>query len=315
MYSDIPDGTPPYEYTFGTNQCATTPGYEGGCYNREHSFPKSWWGGGGKVADTMYTDLFQLIPADSYVNSRRNNYPYGEVNTAAWTSQNGSKLGPCSRSGYGGTVFEPLAGFKGDLARHYFYMATRYESRIASWKQYADEVLDGTSFPCFDPWFIAMLLEWNTNDPVSAKETERNTDVYAIQNNRNPFIDHPEYANLIWGNNPASPLPEPSNYPASFSSHNIHLQWTDAIGVVVPDGYLIRMSASGFDAIQTPADGTEYVSSNDLNVNYGVQSAWFANLSPGTTYYFKMFAYTGFGSDRNYKINGSVPQLQQDTNP
>ena len=48
FYSDVPDGSlngnPPYVFTFGTNQCATTPGYEGACYNREHSFPKSWMG-------------------------------------------------------------------------------------------------------------------------------------------------------------------------------------------------------------------------------------------------------------------------------
>ncbi len=210
IYSDIPDGTPngnpPYVFEFGAspgNQCATTPGTEGVCYNREHTFPKSWWGGGTAAADTMYTDLFHLYPTDSKVNSLRNNNPYGNVTTATWTSQNGSKLGTCSIPGYSGVAFEPPGGYKGDLARNYFYLATRYENRIASWKGLSVEgggVLDGSSFPCFEPWFLKMLLEWNNLDPVSQKEIDRNNAVYAIQHNRNPYIDHPEYVTAVWGN-------------------------------------------------------------------------------------------------------------------
>ena len=56
-------------------------------------------------------------------------------------------------------------------------------------------------FPFFEDWFKNLLLAWNNADPVSAKETARNNAVYAIQNNRNPYIDHPEYANSVWGTN------------------------------------------------------------------------------------------------------------------
>ena len=74
MYSDIPDGTPPYEFTFITNQCGNYGG-EGDCYNREHSWPKSWFN---DVAP-MNTDIFHVVPSDGYVNGQRGNYPYGEV--------------------------------------------------------------------------------------------------------------------------------------------------------------------------------------------------------------------------------------------
>jgi endonuclease I len=199
MYSDIPGGTPSYIYILGTDQCATTPGYEGACYNREHSFPKSWFGG---EIDPMYTDLFHLVPADSYVNTRRNNNPYGTVNTPTWTSTNGSKLGPCSYAGYTGTVFEPIDAFKGDLARNYFYMAVRYADIIAGWENNdpdGDAVLDGTQYPAFEPWFIQLLMQWSYNDPVDQKEIDRNNEIYLrYQGNRNPFIDNPEYAALIW---------------------------------------------------------------------------------------------------------------------
>src|SRR6056297_1082350 len=197
MYSDVPDGDLPYVYNFGTDQCGNYSG-EGSCYNREHSFPKSWF----NDASPMYTDLFHLYPTDGYVNGQRGNYPFGETSSASWTSTNGTQKGPCSYPGYTGTIFEPIDEYKGDFARTYFYMTTRYEDQVAGWESNnsnTDAVLDGTSFPAFEEWALNMLMEWHENDPVSQKETDRNDAVYGIQNNRNPFIDHPEYVDYIWG--------------------------------------------------------------------------------------------------------------------
>jgi endonuclease I len=81
----------------------------------------------------MYSDLFMVLPTDGYVNNRRSNYPYGKVGQTSWVSQNGSKLGTSIVQGYTGTVFEPIDSFKGDFARIYFYVATRYKDEIPSW--------------------------------------------------------------------------------------------------------------------------------------------------------------------------------------
>ena len=116
MYSDRPGGTPAYYFTFGSNQCGNYSG-EGDCYNREHSVPKSWFGGS---TPPMYTDLFHLIPTDGFVNSKRGNLPIGKVINATWTSSNGSKVGTSNIPGYAGQVFEPIDSFKGDCARSYF---------------------------------------------------------------------------------------------------------------------------------------------------------------------------------------------------
>lgn len=192
MYSDIPNSTPPYEYTFITNQCGNYSS-EGDCYNREHSFPKSWF----NDDSPMYSDLFHLYPTDGYVNNKRGNYPFGNVNSPSWTALNGSKVGPSSTSGYTGVVFEPIDAYKGDFARSYFYMVTRYENLVAGW---SSDMLNGSSFPAFSSWAITLLLDWNKLDPVSQKEIDRNNEVYEnYQHNRNPFIDHPEYAEMIWG--------------------------------------------------------------------------------------------------------------------
>lgn len=192
MYSDIPSGTPVYRYIFVTNQCGNYDS-EGDCYNREHSFPKSWFGGDDRYP--MYSDLFHLYPTDGWVNNKRGNYPFGTTSAATWTSTNGSKVGSCSFTGYTGVVFEPINEYKGDLARSYFYMAVRYFGEDATWPAVSEMVTGSQP----KPWALKMLMEWDQADPVSQKEKDRNEAVYAIQGNRNPFIDNTAYVDLIWG--------------------------------------------------------------------------------------------------------------------
>ncbi|ELR68640.1 Endonuclease I [Fulvivirga imtechensis AK7] len=199
IYSENPSGADPYNFTKSTNQCGTYSA-EGDCYNREHSFPRSWFGG---AVEPMNSDVHHIFASDGYVNGRRSSYPYGEVGSATYTSDNGSRLGSgASGLGYGGTVFEPIDEFKGDLARAMFYMATRYENVIGSWETnstYGDAVLNGTGDQVFESWTLNMLINWHNSDPVSAKEIARNEAAYAHQGNRNPFVDHPEYVAAIWG--------------------------------------------------------------------------------------------------------------------
>jgi len=189
MYSDVPGGTPPYQYNFTVDQCGTY-GKEGDCYNREHSWPKSWFNDG----NPMNSDMFHLVPTDGYVNGRRGNYPYGEVTNATWTSQNGCKVGSCTFPGYTGVVFEPIDEYKGDFARSYFYMSVRYYNEDAGWT--GSPMVDGAELK---PWAADMLKQWHVNDSVSQKELDRNNAVHNIQNNRNPFIDDPSWVFDIWG--------------------------------------------------------------------------------------------------------------------
>jgi len=192
------------DFTFGTDQDAGSGGTsECQYYNREHSFPRYWFGG---EVDPMNTDLFHIMPTDKYVNNRRGNLEYGEVSTPTETFDNGSKIGPNTFGSYTGTVFEPIDEYKGDFARNYFYMATRYENLIQNWPGCA--MLDGSSNKCFSDWALDMLKEWHINDPVSQKEIDRNNAVYAIQDNRNPFIDHPEFVASIWGGEVINSTPD-----------------------------------------------------------------------------------------------------------
>lgn len=185
-------------FVFGTDQDQGSHPSEGYSYNREHSFPNSWWGG--TKDDAQYTDLFHLYPTDAYVNERRSNYPFGETNGSSYKSSgNFSKLGSCTTKGYSGTVFEPNDEYKGDFARTYFYMVTRYESAIGSWSAAQKHTLDGKKYPGLQQWQLTMLMRWAEQDPVSQKEVNRNRAVYGIQKNRNPFIDYPGLEQYVWG--------------------------------------------------------------------------------------------------------------------
>lgn len=189
IYSDVPGDTLPYEYTFVTDQCGNYA-VEGDCYNREHSWPQSWF----NQLTGPVSDLFHIYPTDGKVNGERSNYPYGNVTTASWTSLNGGKLGLCSNLGYSLTVFEPIDEYKGDLARGYFYMSTRYYSEDAGWS-----ISDATNKATILPWQVNVLLQWHHQDPVSAKEIARNDSIYyRYQHNRNPYIDNPQWADSIW---------------------------------------------------------------------------------------------------------------------
>lgn len=197
MYSIKADGTADYYYIHNSNTCGSYNN-EGDCYNREHTFCDSWLG----KASPQRSDAHHIVPTDGYVNNVRSDNPHGKVGSVTRTFSNGSKFGSSDPStGYSGQVYEPIDAFKGDFARMYFYVATRYESKIAGWVNNgsANAILDGTSYPAYKSWFYNLMLEWNRMDPVSQKEIDRNNAIYVYQKNRNPFIDHPELAEYIWG--------------------------------------------------------------------------------------------------------------------
>ena len=181
-----------------------TASYVGQGLNREHSFPKSWFGG---EVYPMYTDLMMIIPTDGYVNQRRSNYPYGVCNGSdAITYVNEElgvtmlgKLGKSTYNGYTDKVFEPDDEYKGDFARIYFYMVTCYKSDVSNWPGCDQLDYLDNQYKAFSDWSMQMLMEWHRADPVSQKELIRNEGVYEKQGNRNPFVDHPELAEHIWG--------------------------------------------------------------------------------------------------------------------
>ena len=207
MYSDC-------SWTVGSDQCG---GYsnECDCYNREHSIPKSWFGGSESGPGC---DIFQVVPTDGYVNNRRSNYAFGEVSSASYT-YDGAKLGSAksititggntiagntgTSVSCSGTVFEPRDEYKGDFARGYFGTMIKWAGDYQAFtsddggKMFSSNYNTG-SFG-LTKYGVALLMKWHRQDPISQKEIDRNNGIQETQGNRNPFIDYPYLAEYIWG--------------------------------------------------------------------------------------------------------------------
>lgn len=306
IYSTRLDAPSPYEYTFSTQQCGTYS-IEGDCYNREHSFPQSWFSSN----SPMVSDMFHIYPTDGKVNGMRNNYPHGEVSSPTYTSLQGGKLGPNITSGYTGITFEPINDYKGDLARSFFYMATRYENLIAGWQTNgnADDVLAGNAYPAYDAWFLQVLVKWHNQDPPSVKEINRNNAVYGYQGNRNPYIDSPQYVNRIWGGAGAV---EPTQASASFTLRS-NTTTTALIGWSSGNGQRrLVLARAGSPVNALPVDSNSYAASAAFGSGAQIGSGNFvvyngsgttfqvSGLNSSTTYYFTVVEYNGAGKAINY---------------
>lgn len=249
MYSEIPTGPDAYEYT--TANIIGSASAEGQGWNREHMMPQSTF----YSNYPMYSDLFYVVPTDARINQLRSNYPYGIVgSTIYYTFTNSSRIGNCAIPGitYTGRVYEPINEFKGDVARSLLYFAVRYEGKLGTFNfnnnaNPASDTnpLDGTEERAFDPAYIAMLLQWHQQDPVSQREIDRNNAVYGIQKNRNPFIDNPSWVNTIWGQTPDAVAPQtPTNLTvAQNSAYFTTLSWTPSTSTDVI-GYKIYQNGT-----------------------------------------------------------------------
>ncbi|MEA3391954.1 MAG: endonuclease, partial [Candidatus Marinimicrobia bacterium] len=241
-------------------------------YNREHSWPKSW----ANETYPHYTDLYHLYPTQSNSNTNRSNLPYGEVGTATYTTANGTKKGDArSGLGYVGTVFEPIDEYKGDLARTYFYISTRYYTEDAGW-----DSSDMTVKCELRDWALDMLLDWHSNDPVSQKELDRIEAVYSIQWNRNPFIDHPEYVDSIWASTSESIAAPAAQAASSIQADRFTANWTS---VATATGYKLYVSAD--ENFSTHLSGY-----NPKDVGNNVSDV-VSSLSSSTTYYYRVRSY------------------------
>ncbi len=203
---------------------ATYPKQGGGnaFYNREHSWPKSFGFPDDELNAYPYTDMHHLRLADSVYNSTRNNISFGTCNAGCSelvTDVNngvggGSGMYPGNsnwHTGSGGNgIFEVWQDRRGDVARSLLYLDVRYEG--------GNHTITGA----FEPDLIltddigliqttginglvgymgrlAVLLMWHQQDPVNAQEELRNEILYLWQGNRNPFVDHPEWADCAFG--------------------------------------------------------------------------------------------------------------------
>lgn len=186
-------------------------------YNREHTWPKSYGFTNDGSGNYPYTDTHMLFLSDSGYNSSRGNKPYADcltncverVTVANAGKGGGSGVFPGNSNWYDTTYWQTWGDRKGDVARALLYMDVRYEGGNHGVTGVAEPNLVLTD----DPGLIQAsssnlnvaymgrlvdLLRWHAEDPVDEKEILRNEAVYTYQGNRNPFIDHPEWARCVF---------------------------------------------------------------------------------------------------------------------
>lgn len=299
IYSNNPSGTTAYHYTL--SNIISTANAEGLGWNREHMMPQSSF----NSAYPMYSDLFFVIPTDARINQLRSNYPYGNAGSNIYYAfTNGSKQASngTANATYTGRVYEPINEFKGDVARALLYFAVRYEGKLGSFNFTTNandptkdqNPLDGTEEKAYENWYITMLLSWHQQDPVSPREIDRNNSVFNLQKNRNPFIDHPEWVNLIWNQTPDNVAPSaPSQLSLERNSaYFVNLNWQAS-----PENDVL-----GYNVYQ---DGVVVAKSKTTTISID-------HLTPATTYNFTVKAYDNSYLESPQSNTMSVTTLASD---
>ena len=254
VYSNNNAGPEPFEFNSSQNPSGgfcggTTGGTEGVCWNKEHTFPRSWF----KLTASSYqqpteADLFLVRATDSKLNSNRGNIPYSTTGAPTYQFPTAGafpgypmppnpvldKIGPSNYPGVtAASAFEPSNAVKGDLARGYFYILTRYQNELSNWVSLngatslttiADGATNGGLYPSFQLSYLKMMYAWNNLDPVDAKEINRNNLVFTQQNNRNPYIDHPEFVLAVWQCTGVLPVTV-TNFTAQKNNQLVLLKW------------------------------------------------------------------------------------------
>ena len=207
---------------------------EAACIEREHIWPKSHGFDAEEVAGAR-GDPMHLWAADGYSNGIHNNYFYGNVDQTRTFKNTHDDSHPWNGNNYFGysksfpsaeqKVFEPQDSDKGDIARACFYMVARYNNisgldtnidsanpnlALGNDVSKSEETGTSTATVSFELGLLQDLLEWNKLDPVDGHELHRNNLLYGnFTNNRNPFVDFPEWADLIWGSDKGTKFANP----------------------------------------------------------------------------------------------------------
>jgi uncharacterized repeat protein (TIGR01451 family) len=256
-----------------------------GPYNREHSWPQSYGFPDEGVTNSPRTDCHHLFLDQVQSNADRGNKPFGTCNAGC------TQIATVSNNGHGGVgggypgdsnwymgsdgptgTFEVWSHRKGDVARAQLYLDVRYEGGNHDATGFAEPDLiltdntgqiattgsntTGTAYM----GRLAVLLQWHQADPPDAEEQNRNDVVWRYQGNRNPFVDHPEWVQCVFGN---------TGCPAASGTADLSISVSDGVTSAVPGGaaivYTIQVSNAGPDAVTGATVADDFPSSLTCN--------------------------------------------------
>jgi len=272
---------------------ASSSSQVGGGWNKEHTIPQSWWG---KGTTEQGCDIYIVRLSDTHCNSIRSSYLFAEVATSTNLTIGDNKLGACSNYNEigvnsGTVVFEPRDSIKGDMARTYFYAVCRYyesgtgNGGAKTWTSgNGSYVFSANGNNGFKQKYLDMLLRWHREDPVDSREIARNDAVQSngCQRNRNPFVDHPSWVDLIWGGtypssatnyeNTNGGTAEVVNGQISGASQSPTISINPSSGSVSVGGTLTLTATTSYGSgeVSWSSDNTSVATVNSLGVVTGV---------------------------------------------
>ena len=223
------------------NQSFAKNGGGGGGYNREHAWPKSYGFPVDGSLNYPYTDCHHLFLSDESYNSSRSNKPYDQCDASCTERPTVAGTG----GGYPGASnwtttgkWETWVGRRGDVARALFYSDVRYEGGLHGGsgaaepdlvltEDLAQVVTSGSNVSLAYMGRLSVLLQWHLDDPVDDLERARNDAIYAHQQNRNPFIDHPEWVACVFQATCSGAPAAPTGLVAELQGGGVQLDWQD----------------------------------------------------------------------------------------
>ena len=238
-------------------------------FNCEHTWPQSFF----NSQDPMVSDIFHLYPTDDVPNNARSNYPFGNVVSNITYNVGGSKLG---RDNENAIVFEPRDVHKGNVARSLFYFAVKY-GNPGSYMSTKQE---------------SVLRTWNVSSPVDSKEMIRNDRIQTFLHVRNPFIDHPEFADRIYSTfSVISTAPRPKS---NISPLNVKY---DTLRVNDTTSYYVSIMNSGFGDLNI-------LSATSSSPNFIVES--FPSIVPANQVRYAKIKFHATSANQTYTGNVTI---------
>lgn len=233
----------------------------GNGWSREHVWPQSLLGA---KSDTLgsATDVHNLKPADISANSSRGNKEY---------DNGGSPHGSIPDTYTDTDSWEPRDSVKGDVARIIFYMDVRYEGDKPDEQQLVMDSFTNGGVYTFGN--MGTLLQWHEQDPVSNWERNRNDVIYSYQQNRNPFIDHPEWVDSIWGSGAGS---TPTQASIGFASATSSVPEGNSGSVVRTIDVTLSNYQGAPVSVEITDAGTGTATNSGSDYNYTTQSLTFS---------------------------------------
>ncbi len=280
-------------------------------YNREHRWPTSL--GFPSDNSTPYTDCHGLSLSNDSYNSARGNRPYGDCksgcNPSAYPTQLNNGIGgntstfPENANYLSAGIWDVWIARRGDVARAMFYLDIRYEggsgepNLILTDNPNLIQITNASNGGNAYMGLLSDLITWHFEDPVDEFERRRNHVVFGFQENRNPFVDHPEWVCLIYNQGLCADTiapNAPTGLTATPGNGAVSLDWADNTETDFSSYTVYRSvnSGAGFAPVATQLTDSAYVD---------------ATVTNGTTYYYHITALDAF--------NESAPSAEQSATP